>query len=286
MVIILSSVVYEALFVWLWAAHYLYKHWRGSRRISTFIIFLILSDLPDLVLTPFIFQKILDDPQAAQQSDTCSLSTLFFGTRLHALYLHQMVALESVLCLRHPQYSAQTFTPTKSLVTCLSVWVSVVCLTRLSSTQGLQYVTLSVYVLLGLVPLLVAVVTCVLALTDCPISSQASSAGQGRRAGLLVTLASILTLVLVYGPLLVVMCLAHYPSSPSGGHPFYRVPEMAWVLTTSANGMRVMADPLVCVLVCSQMREMRSVTTERDVPTGVQSSHRSTVNSLPLVREV
>ena len=267
MSIIVRASVFGGLFIWLWAMYYLYFYWRGVGRVSTFILFLLLSDLLDLGVTPLMILNILGWPPYIHGD----LSTLFFGTRLLALYLHQLVALESILHLRHPQYSARIASPPNSMFICLSVWVTVVFLNRICDDIEPPYFSFSVYVVLCLVPLVMAIVTCVLALTDCPINSQASSPGQGRRAAILVTTASIVTFVFVYMPVLVFTCLALYPSHLADDHPFHPVPELAWLLTTSAMCLRVMTDPLLCVLVCSQIRRQSAATTERDTLVGLQA---------------
>ena len=158
MSIILRASVFGGLFIWLWAMFYLYFYWRGVGRVSTFILFLLLSDLLDLGVTPLMIQKILTGQQIVSWHDPWGLITLFFGTRLLALYLHQLVALESILHLRHPQYSACIASPPNSMFICLSVWVIVAFLTRICNTRVPPYFSFSVYVVLCLVPLVMAIV--------------------------------------------------------------------------------------------------------------------------------
>lgn len=275
--IILSVGVYEGLFVWLWAICCLYLYWRGGGKVSTFILFLLLSDLIDVSISPLVFQKILGGPLAGgEPDDAWGLSALFFGTRIHALYLHQLVALECVLYLRYCRCSGRFFSPFNSVFVCVSVWAIVAFLSHLCSADVSLYVSFGVSVALCSVPLVMAIVTCVLTFTDHPIIPQASSPGQRRQAATQVTAVSMVTLVVVYLPYLAVMCLVHYPShAHRDGHPFYRLPEPAWLHTSGLVGLRVMADPLLCVLVCSKVKGQRPASTERDRTVELQADSGS-----------
>lgn len=266
--IILTVGVYEGVLIWLWAVRHLCLLWRdGGARVSTFIVFLILSDLIDASVTPLVFQKILGDPPVAgrpeEYDDVWGLSALFFGTRVHALYLNQLVTLECVLCFRHNHRSGPGgfLSPSSSMAVSVSAWAIISLLSHLCSTEVSLYVSFCIYVALCSVPMVMSVITCVLALKRHPVTThQASSPVQRRRrqAAMMVTAISMATLVVVYLPYLTLMCLAHSPwYGPLGGHPFHRVPEMAWLYTMGLVGLRVMADPLLCILVCEKVKSCR-----------------------------
>ncbi|GAA6088960.1 uncharacterized protein LOC108261589 [Tachysurus ichikawai] len=74
-----------------WALSVLYRHYKSGGRTSVFAFFLLLSDLLELILTPFLVTHIFKE-----DFNPSGIFGLLFGARLLGHLLHQTVALESI----------------------------------------------------------------------------------------------------------------------------------------------------------------------------------------------
>ncbi|KAL6466700.1 hypothetical protein MHYP_G00245040 [Metynnis hypsauchen] len=101
-----------------WALHVLYGHHKSGGRISALVIMLLLCDLLELLLNPYIVTKLLQDDHCWKTSSTCrTFTSLWSGSMICGLHLQQVVALENTLSLRHPHCSAQAFFNSCSIIT-------------------------------------------------------------------------------------------------------------------------------------------------------------------------
>ncbi|GAA6111145.1 uncharacterized protein LOC108261589 [Tachysurus ichikawai] len=91
----------------IWAFSVLYRHYKSGGRTSVFAVFLLLSDLLELILTPFLITYIFKE-----DFNPCGIFGLLFGARLLGHLLHQTVALESI-CQRY-RLLAGLFSPPSS----------------------------------------------------------------------------------------------------------------------------------------------------------------------------
>ncbi|KAI4877032.1 hypothetical protein NFI96_009677, partial [Prochilodus magdalenae] len=132
-----------------WALHVLHHHRKSGGRVSVVSVFLLLSDLLELILSSAIVILIM----SGQYKMICDVfAGPVFGTRVCGHHLHQLVALESVLSLRYPAV-AHIFSPLCSTVLCIVVVVLVTVLMVLGDVGWLMNVRLSLW------PLAVLVVT-------------------------------------------------------------------------------------------------------------------------------
>ncbi|KAI4890624.1 hypothetical protein NFI96_004453 [Prochilodus magdalenae] len=100
-----------------WALRVLCGHYKSGGRISTFIIMLLLSDLLELLLSPYVVTKLLQDDYCWDWNWTCRLLTSVWSALLiYGLHLQQVVALEAALSFRHPPCSAHVFFPDCSVI--------------------------------------------------------------------------------------------------------------------------------------------------------------------------
>ena len=104
-----------------WALCVLLLHVRVGGRVSIFIIFLLLIGAVEFFLISFILTLELhneyDFPRFA--------IVAFIGTGLFGLCFHQLVALESILSLRHPHCFTRLSSPLYSITICLAIWICI-----------------------------------------------------------------------------------------------------------------------------------------------------------------
>ncbi|KAI4898405.1 hypothetical protein NFI96_009822, partial [Prochilodus magdalenae] len=95
-----------------WALRVLYGHYKSGGRISALVIMLLLSDLLELLLSPYVVTKLLQDDDCWDSSWTCRLLTsVWSASVIYGLHLQQVVALEAALSSRHPPCSAHVIFP-------------------------------------------------------------------------------------------------------------------------------------------------------------------------------
>ncbi|KAI4892269.1 hypothetical protein NFI96_008855 [Prochilodus magdalenae] len=95
-----------------WALRVLYGHYKSGGRISALVIMLLLSDLLELLLSPYVVTKLLQDDDCWDSSWTCRLLTsVWSASVIYGLHLQQVVALEAALSFRHPPCSAHVIFP-------------------------------------------------------------------------------------------------------------------------------------------------------------------------------
>ena len=235
MSIILRASVFGGLFIWLWAMYYLYFYWRGVGRVSTFILFLLLSGAVEFFLIPFIVTLKIryEFPRFAILA--------FTGTRLCGLCFHQLVALESILSLRHPHCFTFLSSPLCSITICFAI-----CMCTVFFSIDLLLCVVLASLLLA-VAVVASVLTCVLTAT--------ASCSSG--TGLHVLAVAMGTLWFLNVPFIVWFCLwlTHL-----WRHDYIQIyGSMCFCIMT----FRVVADSLLCVLVCRGVPRT-------EAPTGIE----------------
>ena len=215
-----------------WALRVLLLHMRGGGRVSIFIIFLLLSGAVEFFLIPFMFPLKVNEGHFP-----ILLLVAFTGTRLCGMCFHQLVALESILSLRHPHCFTFHSSPLCSITICFAIWICTVFL--------------SMDLLLFVVLLAGAVVTSFL---TCVLTARAScSSGTGLHV-LAVTMG---TLWFLYVPFSVWVYL--WLTRPWSDDYILICGSMCLCIMT----FRVVADSLLCVLVCRGVPRT-------EAPTGIE----------------
>lgn len=203
-----------------WALRVLYHHFKSRGRISIISVFLLLSDLLEMILIPFLLTCMFQEDH--KRCDY--IFTLLFEARLCGHLLHQTVALESV-SQRYPSL-ANTFSLSCSLP------LSIVVLLLAFGGQFMHRIRYVFSFIACVLPVFVCAVTYLLT-WKAPYDDRQQATD--RKLGALVVTVAILTLVILHMPFFLTV--------------FTDLPFMLDCLAS----LRLISDPLLCVLVCSEL---------------------------------
>ncbi|KAI4890621.1 hypothetical protein NFI96_004450, partial [Prochilodus magdalenae] len=118
-----------------WTLRVIWRKYEG--RISAVVIMLLLSDLLELLLSPYVVTKLLQNDHCWETSTMCRfLTSLWSALLFNGLYLQQVMVLEGALTLRHPTCSAHAFSPFCSII--ISIFMFLYFL-LLHSAGGLRW---------------------------------------------------------------------------------------------------------------------------------------------------
>ncbi|KAL6466690.1 hypothetical protein MHYP_G00244940 [Metynnis hypsauchen] len=107
-----------------WALRVLYGHHKSGGRVSALVIMLLLCDLLELLLNPYIVTKLLQDDYCWETSSTWrTFTSLWSVSMICGLHLQQVVVLEGAISLRHPHCSDQAFFNSCSIITSIIVLI-------------------------------------------------------------------------------------------------------------------------------------------------------------------
>ncbi|XP_036439407.1 uncharacterized protein LOC118816909 [Colossoma macropomum] len=223
-----------------WALIVLRRHHKRKGRISVFIILVLLNDVLELLLNPYIATTLIQGGCDRNTDITCrTLSSLSSGSRLCGVYLQQMMVFESVLALRHPSCSAHVFFPHCSIIISLLMFVCFfLC----------QFFTAREFLLLSLLPLLAVTVTSwIITCRRPPIKTHSSDRTKKQDRTVLAFATISMIIYLTFITLYVFVYI--------------------WSLETISTcllSLRVTIDPLLCVLVSREKHLSTDQTTVED----------------------
>lgn len=201
----------------LWALHVLQQHHKSGGKISTFTIFLLISDILELIWSPAFLVCIIKNNDLA-----CIFFILLFGARLCGHLSHQLVALENILTKEYPSL-AVIFSPCYALPCGIAMGLVVVCFQLIPCT-----IIKIINIFLCAIPVIVFGVTCIL---TCKGSSDANRSTD-RKPGMLVISVAMFTLIILYMPFFLTCFL-----------------ELPLTLDFLVS-LRLLSEPLLCVLIC------------------------------------
>ncbi|KAL2079079.1 hypothetical protein ACEWY4_024823 [Coilia grayii] len=213
-----------------WAVRSQHLIQRGGGRVSTFIIFLIFSDAVEVLLTfltaAAYFQIITDRHQIP-------IAFTLVSVRVCGFYLHQLVALEGILSLSNPLCFSRLSSPLVSIPLSITLWISAFTL------DFPELATVLHSVVCGLM-CFVTVALWVLAL-KAPRSSESSS-HRDRKPALRVLAVAQFTLLFIHGPSALLFLAKTFDY-------YFKARKSVWQIIYFFTGLRLVADPLLCVLV-------------------------------------
>ncbi len=232
-----------------WAFRLLHLHRKIRGQISSFIVLLLLSDLIQLLLNIYIVTQLLT-------KSYWYLSIVFqFWSGLHwcGFHLHQLVTLEGVLTLKYPLWSARIFSlPCYIIISILVLVFSIV--SALTSHNPIFAPSLFSFasILASLIYLVITIaITCKASST--PVSKNTCS----------VFTVAILTFVMLYLPFMLIMSVNFFTCGVG----------MSWFeVSLCLMSLRVISDPILCVLVCrGNLRDVQTPQTHTE-PNSDQTS--------------
>ncbi|KAI4887624.1 hypothetical protein NFI96_008238 [Prochilodus magdalenae] len=229
-----------------WALRALHRHRKNGGRISVLVIMLLLSDLLELLLRPYVVTKLLQKENCREAKTPCWVFiSMWSGSMIYGLHLQQVVALEGALSLRHPHCSAHAFFPSCSIITSIAAFF---CFFLFELSFG-------PYIMLMSLPLIVAVM-----LTFCTITCRApphiaSIPYPTQKPSYTVFVFASFSMIL---HVLVILCTFIWNHWGLG------------VTTFCLMSLRVLLDPLMCVLVCKKNLRVQTPQTEVEPNTDIE----------------
>ncbi|KAI4881578.1 hypothetical protein NFI96_033257, partial [Prochilodus magdalenae] len=210
-----------------WALRVLYAQHRSGGRISAFVVILLLNDMLELLLGPYIVAKLAEGDECWDTSRACQVVSSLWGmSRTCGFLLQQVVVLESTLSQRHPLCCAQVFFPSCFVLVYLFVCLCVFLCEWFS--------------LAFLVPLSAFLVV-VMVIMSWVVSFRAAVAAK------------------IYGleqPDLMVLDMAIFMMVLYSLWAIFWVEPVklwvVWMMCACLMSLRVIFDPLLCVLVCKE----------------------------------
>ncbi len=224
--IFLITSVCVGLLALVWAFHHMHRH-RGQ--ISVFIVILLFGDLIELILNLYtvaeLLLKLYWSPYIVVQ--------FWSGLQLCGFHLHQLVALEGVLRLKYPQFSAYIF----SLPCYITIFILVIAFSM--ANAYIFYMDPFVNTHISLFSLATSLASLSLLVVTFLITCKACSTPVSKNTCPVFTVA-IFTFVMLYLPYMLFICVNFLMS---GVH-------ISWyMMCLCLMSLRVISDPILCVLV-------------------------------------
>lgn len=241
----------QGLFALVWAGHSLHLHHRGGGQVSKRVVFLLLSDILQVILMTLVVASLQHYSLCSADGFDCFKLSCFLGAiRLWGLCFHQLVAIEG-LCHRHPCLCFATFYTVLLFV----IWYLSTAMFRIISEIS------AIFVFLLYAGCIVQVV--VMALTVKPSWSCDPPSQVPQRPSSSVLAVAIFTLVFLYGPIMVWsvwFVITHDMTGTVDLSDFVPFGSMFACLMS----FQVVADSLLCVLVCRETVEKKPTETKVD----------------------
>lgn len=240
-----------------------------STPVSVFIISLLLTGFLDLIGSAVVVMSF----PSFNRSPCWISSSLLSNFRIFGLLLHQLVALEGVLHLRRPLCASRLSSMPCSLPLTLAalVWVYVIVwLSALPhscfSSEGLfkTFLVLCCWLIQCIISVTVTLAVCVL---TCKAQVFPASTPQThRRAGRMILSVSMVATFAFYFPSLIFMCMALFKACL-----YAYISESVWIMFFSITSLRLIADPLLCVLICREVTTRQPLQPEADLHIDLRS---------------
>ncbi|KAG5261191.1 hypothetical protein AALO_G00301070 [Alosa alosa] len=225
-----------------WALAVLRRHKHNRGRGSALVIALLLTDLLEMVLSPAMVAYLL----APGVTRSGSIFLLFFGVKYCGLHLHQMVALEGIMARTYLPVTSLRFWRPLSILLCLLEGVFLLLFVFVHPFAQTAAVTLT-WLLLAVILL---GVTCKLTFTPTPTPPDSSETVQDKDRTVLVV--ATLSFLALYGPFLAFQ-LTQVSIPPASFKRHANGIMAAMTVIYPAVYLRVLTDPLLCVLVVREL---------------------------------
>lgn len=232
-----------------WCLLSLRRQRQAGGHISFFVASLLVSNMLEMALSPFVNTRLLERRPCLHHRLPCwPLYSAFAEERLCGLHFHQLVALEGVLAAHYRTVTSNFWGTFLTLTVTLSLWVVVI------SSNFFGFYGYVVNLLLCSLPVVLAVTTTMLTLK---VLVSSDGPPVCKRSGLKVLAAALAIFLVLYLPCLVIGCVS-FPK------PFF---DSDWAtVAVSVMSLRVVVEPLFCVLVVGEIVKNQSPHSHPAVP--------------------
>nr|XP_017209271.1 uncharacterized protein LOC101885830 isoform X2 [Danio rerio] len=223
----------------IWAFYSVHLQRKASGRISAFIILLLLTDLLQLLLYPYIVSYLLSFGYFHLLPFTVVVSACVKITGLH---MQALVALEAALSRKYPRISARMCSwPCYIMISIIILLIPVIFVFGIvfggpSVGEVYLYSTFGSFLL----PACLLVATGIIIYKAPPTAT--STPVTYSRPGAAVFAVSLVTLLVLYLPSVVLLIVK----------PHYHISDSWMIMTLCLVSFTVVSEPLLCVLVCRQ----------------------------------
>ncbi|KAI4881575.1 hypothetical protein NFI96_009994 [Prochilodus magdalenae] len=232
-----------------WGLRVLYDHYKSGGRISALVIMLLLSDLLELYLTPYVVTKLLQNDDCWDSSWTCRLLTsLWSASVIYGLHLRQVVALEAALSFKHPPCSAHVFFPSCSFTTSIIAFFSFFLCEVFGAT-----------LLVVLILPLLLMITVTSWIVTCRAPTQINNIPNRTRRPSSTVMAFVTYTLILYGTFTSVCAVTYFGYYWGYWRYYWEYWGHVWnvfVMGVSLMSLNVIIDPLLCVLVCRRPTDL------------------------------
>ncbi len=210
-----------------WSVRDLIHHRKNGHHISVYTILLLLTDFVEIFLSPYILIKDLLDGYLGWTFRV--LWSLRGMSRDCGILLHQLVALDGILSVKYPLYTAASVYPSP----CFIIFYTLMFICTFFGHFFLP----DVYLTIAAVVFIMSVITCI-SLTCGAVCSADRHSHTSMKPDHHIVVVFIFTLLVLYLPYILVRLFLDH-------HPLLHIPSFLM-------SMRLISDPLLCVLVCRQ----------------------------------
>jgi len=211
-----------------WSVSDLIHHRKNGHRISVFIILLLLTDFVEIFLSPYIMIKLFLGEVSWYRNWIC---WVFLSSRECGILLNQLVALEGILSVKYPLYSASVFSSP-----CFTIFYILVFLCIIIGKIVLH--PFYYFFLAFLVSVITWIISCG---ASCSADRHSHTSRKPDHHILVVFMFTLLVLYLLYFLFVFFLIELFFPN-----------PLHIWLIPYFLRSVRLISDPLLCVLVCRQ----------------------------------
>ncbi|XDV36652.1 hypothetical protein PO909_006393 [Leuciscus waleckii] len=219
-----------------WSASDLIHHRKNGHRISAFIILLLLTDCVEIFLSPVILLKLFLYELDWNEDWTFHVSvSLWSSSRLCGLLLNQLVALEGILSVKYPLHTVSGFSSPCPITCYILVFLCII----IGEIFFNPMYNLFFYVLVFITSVITWVISSfALCCTD-------RRSHTSRKPDRHIWVVFIFTLLVLFLPNVLLSLFSFFNRS-------FPLPLHVRHIPRILVSVRLISDPLVCVLVCRQ----------------------------------
>ncbi|XP_049328362.1 uncharacterized protein LOC111188285 isoform X2 [Astyanax mexicanus] len=220
-----------------WALVVLHHHRKNNGRIPALVTIVLLNNVLELLLNPYIITKLIQDNVPCDYTTPCRILLYLWGTSvICGVLLQQMMVLESVLTLRYPSCSDHVFFTSCFIILYILAFICIfLCVFYL-------------YPLLLLTVIPLVSINMISWIVVCRKPPNEHSSNRTKKPDLTLLAFTTNTLIIYLISLFLGIFTGFW------GYIFFVLLKMSLCVLS----LRLMVDPLLCVLVCKQKKTVET----------------------------